>query len=84
MITLTYSVIATYTLGQVTKISGFSGIGGINRYTPGWIGDLLAHPNRLYYIALGDGDRRLRGHPLPRADAVRAQPPGRPRRARSG
>ena len=30
MITLTYSVIATYTLGQVTKISGFSGIGGIN------------------------------------------------------
>jgi branched-chain amino acid transport system permease protein len=53
MITLTYSVIATFTLGQVTKISGFSGIGGINRYTPGWIGDILAHPNRLYYIALG-------------------------------
>ena len=53
MITLTYSVIATYTLGQVTKISGFSGIGGINRYTPGWIGDILAHPNRLYYLALG-------------------------------
>jgi branched-chain amino acid transport system permease protein len=52
MITLTYSVIATYTLGQVTKISGFSGIGGINRYTPGWIGDVLAHPNRLYYVAL--------------------------------
>ena len=44
---------ATYTLGQVTKISGFSGIGGINRYTPGWIGDILAHPNRLYYLALG-------------------------------
>ncbi len=53
MITLTYSVIANSTLGQVTKISGFSGIGGINRYTPGWIGDILAHPNRLYYIALG-------------------------------
>ena len=53
MITLTYSVIATYTLGQVTKISGFSGIGGINGYTPGWIGDVLDHPNRLYYIALG-------------------------------
>ena len=53
MITLTYSVIATYTLSQVTNISGFSGIGGINRYTPGWIGDILAHPNRLYYIALG-------------------------------
>ena len=53
MITLTYSVIATYTLGQVTKISGFSGIGGINNYTPGWLGDMLAHPNRLYYLALG-------------------------------
>src|SRR5207253_9359678 len=35
------------------RISGFSGIGGINRYTPGWIGDIQAHPNRLYYIALG-------------------------------
>jgi branched-chain amino acid transport system permease protein len=53
MITLTYSVIAVYVLGQVTKISGFSGIGGINRYTPGWIGNILDHPNRLYYIALG-------------------------------
>jgi branched-chain amino acid transport system permease protein len=52
MITLTYSVIAVYVLGQVTKISGFSGIGGINRYTPGWVGDVLAHPNRLYYVAL--------------------------------
>jgi branched-chain amino acid transport system permease protein len=53
MITLTFSVIATYTLGQVTKISGFSGIGDISRYTPGWIGDVLAHPDRLYYVALG-------------------------------
>ncbi len=53
MITLTYSVIATYTLGSVTVISGFSGIGGINGYTPSWIGNILTHPNRLYYIALG-------------------------------
>jgi branched-chain amino acid transport system permease protein len=53
MITLTFSVIVTYTLGQVTKISGFSGIGGISEHTPGWIGDVLAHPNRLYYVALG-------------------------------
>lgn len=53
MITLTFSVIATYALGQVTNISGFSGIGGINEYTPGWIGDILEHPNRLYYLALG-------------------------------
>jgi branched-chain amino acid transport system permease protein len=53
MITLTYSVIANLTLGSVTKISGFSGIGGVNRYTPGWVGNILDHPNRLYYIALG-------------------------------
>jgi branched-chain amino acid transport system permease protein len=53
MITLTYSVIANLTLGSVTKISGFSGIGGVNRYTPSWIGNILDHPNRLYYIALG-------------------------------
>ena len=53
MITLTYSVIATYVLSQVTNISGFSGIGGINNYTPGWLGNVLDHPNRLYYLALG-------------------------------
>jgi branched-chain amino acid transport system permease protein len=53
MITLTYSVIATYFLGQVTNISGFSGISGIYRFTPGWIGSVLDHPNRLYYLALG-------------------------------
>jgi branched-chain amino acid transport system permease protein len=52
MITLTYSVITTYFLGQVTIVSGFSGIGGINRYTPGWIGNIIDHPNRLYYVAL--------------------------------
>jgi branched-chain amino acid transport system permease protein len=52
MITLTYSVITTYFLGQVTVVSGFSGIGGINRYTPGWVGDVISHPNRLYYISL--------------------------------
>jgi branched-chain amino acid transport system permease protein len=53
MITLTFAVIVTYTLGQVTKISGFSGIGGINNYTPGWLGNILSHPNRLYYLAFG-------------------------------
>jgi branched-chain amino acid transport system permease protein len=52
MITLTYSVITTYVLGQVTNISGFSGIGGINRYMPGWIGNVIDHPNRLYYVSL--------------------------------
>jgi branched-chain amino acid transport system permease protein len=53
MITLTFSVIATYFLGQVTNISGFSGISGIYRFTPGWIGNVVDHPNRLYYIAFG-------------------------------
>jgi branched-chain amino acid transport system permease protein len=53
MLTLTFSVIANYFFGQVTLVSGFSGIAGINRYTPGFIGDILAHPNRLYYIAAG-------------------------------
>jgi len=52
MITLTFAVIANYFFGQVTNVSGFSGIGGINRYTPGWIGDVLEHPNNLYYAAL--------------------------------
>jgi branched-chain amino acid transport system permease protein len=52
MITLTFAVIANYFFGQVTNVSGFSGIGGINQYTPGWLGDILAHPNRLYYTAL--------------------------------
>jgi branched-chain amino acid transport system permease protein len=52
MITLTYAVIANYFFGQVTLISGFSGISGINRYTPGFVGDVVTDPNRLYYVAL--------------------------------
>jgi branched-chain amino acid transport system permease protein len=52
MITLTYSVITTYFLGQVTVVSGFSGIGGINNYTPPWVGDVVADPIRLYYVSL--------------------------------
>jgi len=52
MITLTYAVIANYFFGQVTEVSGFSGIGGISRATPGWLGDVVQHPNRLYYTAL--------------------------------
>src|SRR5437764_12618961 len=52
MITLTYSVITTYFLGQVTLVSGFSGIGGINRYTPSWIGDLTGHPQPPSYLSL--------------------------------
>jgi len=51
MITLTYSVIANLTFGQVTDISGFGGISGIP--TPDLVGDPSANPNRLYYISLG-------------------------------
>ncbi len=52
MLTLTYAVIANYFFGQVTLVSGFSGISGIDRYTPGFVGDVVTNPNRLYYIAL--------------------------------
>jgi branched-chain amino acid transport system permease protein len=50
MITLTYSVIANLTFGQVTDVSGFGGISGIP--APRGIGPVDAHQNRLYYIAL--------------------------------
>src|SRR4029077_19604824 len=50
MITLTYSVIANLFFGQVTDVSGFGGISGIP--APGVIGNVSAHANRLYYVAL--------------------------------
>lgn len=53
MITLTYSVIGFYFVGQVTVVSGFSGIANINRYTPSFVGNIVDDRNRLYYIALG-------------------------------
>ncbi|HEX4745616.1 MAG TPA: branched-chain amino acid ABC transporter permease [Gaiellaceae bacterium] len=53
MLTLTYGVIANYFFGQVTQFGGFSPIAGINRYTPGFVGDIIGHPDRLYYIAFG-------------------------------
>ena len=37
MITLTFSVIGFYFVGQVTIVSGFSGIGSINEHTPGFV-----------------------------------------------
>jgi branched-chain amino acid transport system permease protein len=52
MLTLTFSVIANYFFGQVTQFGGFSPIAGINRYTPGFVGDILNDRHRLYYIAL--------------------------------
>ena len=53
MLTLTYGVIANYFFGQVTEFGGFSPIAGINQYTPGFVGDIIGHPDKLYYIALG-------------------------------
>jgi branched-chain amino acid transport system permease protein len=50
MITLTYSVIANLTFGQVTDVSGFGGISGIS--APHLIGNVNAHGERLYYVAL--------------------------------
>lgn len=50
MITLTYSVITNLCFGQVTDVSGFGGISGIA--APNLIGNVDAHPNRLYYVAL--------------------------------
>ena len=53
MLTLTYAVIANYFFGQVTQVGGFSPIAGINQYTPPFVGDIVGHPDKLYYIALG-------------------------------
>jgi branched-chain amino acid transport system permease protein len=53
MLTLTYGVIANYFFGQVTQFGGFSPIAGINQYTPGFVGDIIGHPDKLYYIAFG-------------------------------
>jgi branched-chain amino acid transport system permease protein len=53
MLTLTYGVIANYFFGQVTQFGGFSPIAGINQYTPPFVGDIIGHPDKLYYIALG-------------------------------
>jgi branched-chain amino acid transport system permease protein len=52
MITLTYAVIAFTFFGQVTQVSGFSGIAGIQDHTPALVGNPVTQPNRLYYIAL--------------------------------
>jgi branched-chain amino acid transport system permease protein len=50
MITLTYAVIANVFFGANLSLSGFGGISGIK--APGFVGDVNAHPNRLYYAAL--------------------------------
>ena len=60
---------ANFFFGQVTDFSGFGGISGIQSHT--LIGSPVAHPNRLYYIALVATRRRLRAPALRRAHAVR-------------
>jgi branched-chain amino acid transport system permease protein len=50
MITLTYSVIANLSFGQIEQISGFGGISGI--VPPSIIGTTDQHPHRLYYVSL--------------------------------
>jgi branched-chain amino acid transport system permease protein len=52
MLTLTYSVIAFLFVSQVTQVGGFSPIAGIDRYTPGFMGDVVNDRQRLYYISL--------------------------------
>jgi branched-chain amino acid transport system permease protein len=52
MITLTYAVIVFYFVGQTPLLGGFSGVSGLQDYTPGPVGNPVAQPNRLYYIAL--------------------------------
>jgi branched-chain amino acid transport system permease protein len=52
MLTLTYTVIAYLFVGSVTLIGGFSPVAGVDRYTPGFIGDIANDRERLYYITL--------------------------------
>jgi branched-chain amino acid transport system permease protein len=52
MLTLTYTVIAFLFVGSVTLIGGFSPVAGVDRYTPGFIGDIANDRQRLYYITL--------------------------------
>ena len=67
MLTLTYAVIGYYVFGQVTSISGFGGITGVN--PPAFFD---THPVRLYYAALVALGRRLRRIPGAAAHPVRA------------
>jgi branched-chain amino acid transport system permease protein len=52
MLTVVFAVLANYFFGQVTNLSGFSGISGIQIHTPSVIGNPNIHPDRLYYVAL--------------------------------
>lgn len=53
MLTLTLAVLTNYFFGQVTLLSGFGGVGGIQSRTPSLIGNPNLQPDRLYYVSLG-------------------------------
>ncbi len=50
MITLTFGVIANAFFTSVVDFGGFSGVAGIDSYTPSWVGNPNTEPARLYYI----------------------------------
>jgi branched-chain amino acid transport system permease protein len=52
MITLAFAVLTSTFFGSVTILSGFSGISGMELTAPSVIGNTVAHPDRLYYVAL--------------------------------
>ena len=60
MITLTLSVVGFYFVGQVTVVSGFSGIAGINQYTPPFVGDIVNNRDKPLLHRARGRDRRLR------------------------
>jgi branched-chain amino acid transport system permease protein len=51
MITLALAVLTYSFFGQVTQLSGFGGVNNVD--TPGIVGNPVANPEPLFYIALG-------------------------------
>ena len=51
MITLALAVLTYNFFGQVTQLSGFGGVNNVD--TPGLVGNPVANPEPLFYIALG-------------------------------
>ena len=51
MLTLAFAVLTYYFFGQVTQLSGFGGINNVD--TPGFVGNPIADPLPLFYVALG-------------------------------
>lgn len=50
MLTLALGVLTYYLFGQVESLSGFGGVNQVPH--PGWVGDPLDRPGRLYYVSL--------------------------------